>query len=920
MQTFIDQIVELVNSSQLPEYDICIVVPNRRAGLFLKQKLIPSGDSPRWLPAIQTIEDFVFSTSKLTEPDSVSLLAMLYKAHCRDNPDQVSFDNFLSWGSEILRDFEEVDQYLADPEQLFEYVKDAREIDVWTPGESMTPFEKSYLDFYRSLNCLYQNFRKELVQRNLGYQGIATRLIAENPQDYLPALAWKKIIFAGFNAFTPSQLKIIKYLISQEKAEVIFDADDFYMDNPVMEAGTFLRKYNKDEDLIPLKVVNSNFIRTDRNIYVCGVPGNTGQARIAGSILSRISPEKYNKTALVLADESLLLPVLNALPASQENFNVTMGFPLIHTPLFSLADAFMKLYLNAVSPGVFYHADVTAVLQNTHLKNLMPAGLRNKIAYSIRKNNYSYITITEIKRLAEEQKPEAIDLIFAECHEPGAVLKALTQLLAELKGSLDQDESSSNEEVLYTLWQKTLVIRNSIEKEGIEIGTMATLYNFFREVCSSTRVPFYGEPLKGIQIMGMLETRMLDFENVILLSVNEDILPSSKNNKSFIPIDIRRHYGLPAHHERQAVFAYHFYRLLQRPQNAWLIYNHDGDQLDGGEKSRYIRQLEWELPEKGIYITTLTVDDSTLRPVQQPLTIVKDDYVMRVLREKAEKGFSFSSLKQYLNCQLAFYYSYVLKLEETEEVEEDISTKTMGIILHGILEDIYKDFTGRTTDPGTLKNALERVGELIHAKTASHFPALKIDSGHNLLFIKVAEIWLHRFLKSEIECIIADKEPLIKGTESPFTRKLKIELQEEEPFEVTLYGKIDRIDVLDGKLRVIDYKTGKVNQKDTRFSAVEDLFNPLKDNGKQLQLCYYKYLAMTNPENQSYDILPGIISFRALGKGFIPLEGKFSEEEFEENLKVLIGEIFNREINFSQTGIKYCRYCNFQHICHKEVN
>ncbi len=918
MQTFIDQIVELINSGTVPEYEMCVVVPNRRAGLYLKQKLIPSTGQPRWLPSIQTIEDFVFSTSKLTEPDSITLLALLYKAHSRGSRNPMSFDNFLGWGNEILRDFEEVDQYLAEPEKLFEYVRDAREIDIWTPGESMTPFEKSYLDFYRSLSSLYFNFKDDLLKRNYAYQGIATRLISENPDKYLSVLPYKKIIFTGFNAITPAQTGFIKFLINKTKAEIIFDGDKFYVENATMEAGLFLRKYSSDSDFKPLKTIGSNFLRRDRKIYVSGVPGISGQARIAGSILKSIPPEKYNSTALVLADESLLLPVLNALPAGQGNFNVTMGFPLNHTPLFALADSVMKLQMNAVSSGVFYHADVTAILQSTQLNYLLPVGIRNKIISAIKKNNYAYISVAEIKKLTNEENYGAINKIFASCTDAASVINALTSLLEEIKGNLPPDDTTSNDEILYTLWKKVLTIKNAIENEEIEIGTIQTLYNFFREMAGSARVPFYGEPLKGIQIMGMLETRMLDFENVILLTVNEDILPSAKSNRSFIPFDIRRHYGLPTHHERQAVFAYHFYRLLQRPENTWLIYNHDGDQLGGGEKSRYIRQLEWELPPKGISLIPINEDDNNSNSRQKEFSIVKDDFVMQALREKAVKGFSFSSIKQYLNCQLAFYYSYVLKLGETEEVEEDISAKTMGTILHGILENLYTEFIGRQPDVEVLSNACNNASKLIQAATLAKFPALRTDSGHNLLFMKVAEVWLQRFIKSEIKTVESGKAPVIKGIEIPFKRDLVISQDSDKAINISLYGKIDRIDFEGNTLRVIDYKTGKVDQKDTRFSQLSDLFNPDKDNGKQLQLSYYKYLTLSDPQYRSFDILPGIITFKSLGKGFIPLEGNFSEPDFEEGLRNLLEEIFDKNINFTQSGVKYCKYCNYQTICSKE--
>lgn len=938
MKTFLSHIAEIITNQPFAGDEICVVLPNRRAGLFLKQQLVPSDNKPHWLPKIIPVEDFVFSVSRLTEPDSITLLATLYKAYCRVNSNPVSFDNFLNWGAEILRDFEETDQYLTDTQRLFSYIHDAREIDIWKPGEEPTEFEKNYISFFESLGPLYESFSEMLLEGNFAYQGLASRVIAENTEKYLDKLPYNKIIFAGFNALTPVQLTIIKYLVSKKRAEIIFDADSYYLDNPSMEAGYFLRKFKNDKALGTFSRISNEFLNPEKNIFTCGIPGKTGQARIAGSILNTIPPDKHQVTAVVLADETMLLPVLNALPGNLDSFNVTMGFPLAQTPLYALADSIFRLHVNALNSNngnpSFYHADVTAVLQNPYLYNVIDRIRIQRLLTSIKKNNYSYITFREILSIASEdntqnqevstnekgRNEDLLSTLFTSITSALMLPAIVAEILESIKNAMPSaDEASADHEMLFSLYTLVTRLKTCLEKEAIEIESLQTLYSFFRESVSAAKVPFYGEPLKGIQVMGMLETRVLDFENVILLSANEDILPSAKNNRSFIPFDIRVNFGLPTYHERQAVFAYHFYRLLQRCKNVWLVYNEDDNMLGGGEKSRYIQQLEWELPLKGLQLKKLTTTEKSSAPERLPISIRKDEALLTALKTRAAKRLSFTSLQQYVNCPLSFYYSYVLGLEETEEVEEDISSRTMGIILHDVLKDIYEPYVNKAIAVEALKAALEKPESLIISKTKSVYPALKIDSGKNLLFIKVAETWLKRFLESELKAAIAGNSPIIMGIEIPLIRTLKAGIGSNET-DITIYGKIDRMDIDKGSLRVIDYKTGKVEDKDTRLAAVEDLFDPEKETAKQLQLTLYKFLTEGYDISNGHPILPGIISFKMLGKGFMALESQIESADFEHHLLNLLNEILNPAINFEQNDIKHCRFCNFHQICHRENN
>jgi len=925
MKTFIQELAELIKESPVPAFETCVVLPNRRSGLYLKKALIPQDGKPAWLPDMVSIEDLVFKASRLTEPDNTVLLACLYKAHQRVTGNSMSFDTFLSFGSEILRDFEEVDQYLADPADLFDYVKQAREIDIWKPGETLTEFEKNYLSFYNSLKGQYEGLKEELLSRKYAWQGLATRILSEQPAEYLDNLPWKQVIFAGFNALTPAQLKIIRHLVDLGKAKVLFDADEYYLNDTNAEAGYFLRKYQQDKSLGQFSKISSGILRKDRNIYTCGIPGKTGQARIVCNLLGNIPADKYHDTAVVLADESMLLPVLNSLPESLEKFNVTMGFPLSQAPLYTFADRIFRLQVNALSGDTanpsFYHQDVIAILQNTYLHTILDKDKCDTLISRIKKDNYSYISRQELNSLKGDTEDVVLDLIFCSVEQPTDLLKSTGRLISMLRENLSPDETQSHDryfsEILFALYSKINNLVDSIEQEGIEIESLKTLHHYFRETVASSKIPFFGEPLEGIQIMGMLETRVLDFENIILISANEDVLPSARSNKSFIPFDIRVHYGLPTHHERQAVFAYHFYHLIQRCQNAWLIYNDEVNTLGGGEKSRYLSQLEWELPQKGVAVKKLSWEEPVIAPSIPEISVRKDPSIMDKLVEKAGKGFSFSSLKLYINCPLSFYYSYVLGLGEPEEVEEEISSRTMGSVIHEILEDLYKPFINKTPDVIALKTALKDAGDLVVAYTKKTYPALKIDSGKNLLFIKVGEVWLKRFLRMEIKAVEEGKAPVIKGIELPLERSVSVNLDDSSKLDVKLYGKIDRIDVKDGMLRVIDYKTGTIGDNDVKIKDNATLFQAGQKTDKQLQLSLYKFLAENNELSGGYQIQPGILSFKCLNKGFMALEGAMESHDFEQGITEVLTEIFNKEINFTQTEPKLCIYCNFQQICQR---
>lgn len=925
---------------------LCVVMPNRRAGLFLKQYLAPSDNKPIWAPDIYSIEDFVSHLCGLAIPDPLTQMSALYTAHCKINGTHAqAFDDFIGWSKGLIRDFEETDQYLIDPAVLFNHLSETRALSLWNLGERpLTDFEQNYLQFYRSLTRYHELYRGILTEKNLAYHGLACRLIAENPEKYLKDTGWQHIIFAGFNAITPAQLKILGYFIGSGKGEMRWDADDYYISNKNQEAGLFLRRHMKDKSLGDPGEVSEHFRNSERNIHIAGIPRQVGQTLLAGSIIAELiktqEPEFLSKTALVLADESLLIPLLNAIPPEAGQFNVTMGFPLQHAPLFTLFDGIIEMHIHAsagkdASNQTYYHKNLLQVLQHSHLQYLAPANAVRQVAGYIRNLKKAFVGYNDLNSIPQQNDfLEIAGFIMQKAGNAIDMIHLLQELILRLKtaftggGQVKEEKISPETEILYNL----AVILNRLESIAMEAGlieSLHTLRNLFREAAQAMPVAFYGEPLKGIQVMGMLETRALDFENIIMLSVNEDKLPSGKSFNSFIPFDIRREFGLPTHQDQQAVYAYHFYRLLQRSRNIWLLYNSEAEDLGGGEKSRFISQIMHELPAYCHlnHISEIhTQSDTRLnRPVE--LSIEKNEIVFTRLLGLANKGFSPTTLNQYLICPLRFYFSTVLRLGETEEVEETIDFRTLGTVVHEVLQNFYSPFEGSFPLAPDFEKMLRKAPEAIASTLLRHYPGGDIQRGRNLLIVKVAETWIRRFIEMEAGSNFnPENGDFLLFTEKLMESGIQIKTRTDQTIDVLIKGTADRIDQKSGILRIIDYKTGKVDNNELKIKSVSELFDSSsKPKEKAFQLMFYLFLAEKGGHSFPGSGLKqaGIISFRSVSQGFRPLEITEQDyssaiDEFEAGLTGLLEEIFNPEISFTQTRRKEdCFLCPFRGICHK---
>lgn len=941
--------------------EVAIILPNRRAGLFLRKYL--AGMIPRtsWAPVLFSIEEFIASLSGLREVEQIHCLFELYKVHQKCEGDKAQpFDEFLNWGSQLLSDFNEIDRYLVDPSALFTYLDEVRAMTVWNPdNRPLTEFQQNYLKFYNSLLSYYSGLSEALLSRGEAYQGLIFRHACQKMEKGEVVIPSKKIIFAGFNALTTAEERIIDLLVKRGDGELLWDADSYYLDDPVQEAGVYLRQWFKKWPEWSGRWKSEDFKSGAREINIVGVPDITGQVKLAGNLLQEWHHQKLlnERTAVVLPDENLLLPLLNSLPEGIDAVNITMGLALSHTPLADLLLLVYEMHHYAIrmasgskKSGKFYFRDVVNVLQHPYITRLASDNTEgNQFAFRelVEKIKTGQKRFLRRKELVTENTGlfgaslNFLDLLFGPWDSLYGAITGLQNLVEALVAAIHAAESSSMEsedeatpqielEYAYAVARILRQLRLLIE-ESKGFLSWDSLGKFLKQLLDTTMLPFYGEPLKGLQIMGMLETRTLDFDRVIILSCNEGILPSGRSLQSFIPFDVRKDFHFPLYRHKDAVYAYHFYRLLQRSSDVWLLYNTEPGQMGGGDPSRFIRQIETELPA---YNRSITIRNEVLNtPLRiaegyPAITIRKTGRVLDKLKQKAASGFSPTSLNAYRSCSLRFYFSDIAGLKEPEE-EGEVDPRILGSAVHHALMNLYKPFVKRALTRSDLISMEPRIDGEIDKAFREVFKGEGVDTGKNLLLVEVARIMVRKFIRGEMryvtELVEKGETITIKLLEQPIRKSLRLP-QNGRTVDILLKGFVDRVDRIGDITRVIDYKTGSVINKDVAIKDWDDLISePSLDKGFQL----LTYTWLMDGKRPGIDYQAGIISLKNQASGFIkvtlpddkgPLKAvKIGDAEIakmEEILSRILSDIFDPDQPFLQTDDEErCTWCPYLSIC-----
>jgi hypothetical protein len=918
MISFIKTVLLDLQAKKLDLQDLHFILPSKRAGVFLKHHLSTLIEQPIFTPEILSIEEFVEELSGLQTLPNTDLLFRLYETykHLTPESEQETFESFSNWAQILLQDFNEIDRYLIPQEHIFDYLNAIKEINHWSLETNQTELITNHLKFWKQLKTYYSAFTENLLQTKQGYQGLIYREAADKLESYIKNTPNKTHIFLGFNALNTSESQIIQGLLKDDLAHIYWDIDKAFIDDNIHDAGWFTRQHRSQWDYFktnPFNWVTSHYTE-EKNIQAIGIPKLVGQAKYIGQILEELTQTETNlsKIAVVLGEEELLLPVLNSIPKDITKLNVTMGLPLHFVPL---ASFFEQLFItHKLNPKQFYFKDVISLLSHPSIYALFETENNNvssEIVAYIQKNNLVYLTVSDLKQIATSHL-DILDLLFSSWNnEPKMALKQCSDLIFKMKSNLDNDKQKHSLELEY-LYRFNILFNQLTELNSNYnyLNSIIALQTIYKELLSSETLDFKGEPLEGLQIMGMLESRVLDFDTVIISSVNEGILPSGKTNNSFIPFDVKIENKLPTFKDKDAVYTYHFYRLLQRAKNVYILYNTEVDALKGGEKSRFITQLDIE----GIHNIEHKIISPDVPTVDQHLQeIIKTPSVIEQLKVLSNKGYSPSSLTNYMRNPIDFYYDKILGVKEFDEVEENIAANTLGSVIHNSLEDFYKPLEGSVLTIEHLKAFKSQTKDMV----TKHFEILYnkggFSSGKNLIIFEIAQRYISNFLNQEIESVKNGNEIKILSIEADEAIEIKIEGLD---FPIRLKGKVDRVDSFNGITRVIDYKSGKVEQNKVEVINWEDLTTDYDKYSKSFQVLCYAYM-MKQQNRIELPIEAGIISFKNLNEGFLKFGKKASSharskdqlitqetlDDFEIELKKLITEICNPKINFTEKAL-----------------
>ncbi|MEY3498521.1 MAG: hypothetical protein RL308_190 [Bacteroidota bacterium] len=914
--TFLDKIAQVIIEDYSNDLsNTIIVLPNKRAKIFLIEALKKQFQNNILSPEIISIEDFIQNVSGIRTIDPIELVFEFYEVYLSitDVKQQQSFELFANWAKMLLQDFNEIDRYLLDSNHVLSYLKDIEDIKKWgVEVENKTKLLENYIDFWKLLPNYYQTLYNHLLKSGIGYQGLIYREAVNKLEAFSTSVTHKKYVFAGFNALNAAEEKIVQHLIATDQAKIYWDIDQAFLNDPYHDAGLFVRRFKeswKQYKSKPFEWIVDDF-SAPKTIQVIGTPKTIGQAKITGSIIEKIIEDNpmatLDKVAVVLGDENMLVPLLYSLPATVGALNITMGYSSKNNPAQILIAKLFKMHTNALARNaknyVFYYKDVLDILTHPLVE---PYSKTSALVNTINQYNYTFITHQKLMDL-NPNPSDLFRLLFGKWEEGSLqVLASLSQLLQTIKANLgnDSEDEKITKAFVFSIFKVINKLINYYSKHN-HIDKIDTLHAIYKQVIDLAEVSFEGEPLNGLQIMGVLESRVLDFETVIITSMNEGKLPAGKSQNSFIPYDVKRELGLPTFKEKDAIYTYHFYHLLQRAKNIYLLYNTESEGLDAGEKSRFITQLEVEKQAK--HILTHEIYNAVLpEKAYQPMVIPKSESVMERLKEIAEKGFSPSALTSYIRNPIQFYFQKILRIREVEEVEENVALNTLGTIIHETLKALYEPFIGKFISETDISNCFKQIDSEVLKQFKVVYKEGEIKKGRNLLAFEVAKRNVFNFLKVELESVKSGDAIKILALEKTYEETL---IHPDLPFPVLIKGNVDRIEERNGIIRIIDYKTGKVDKGNIILTTWSGLTED-SSNDKIIQVLAYAFMYEKLALEQPMEA--GIISFKNLKSGFMPFTFKVGKEvntiidkemlrDYLEQIVVLLREILDVNIPFEE--------------------
>ena len=953
MESFLKQVAEdLYNRQEGNLVHTAVVFPNKRAGIFFNEYLAQQSEKPIWAPAYLSISELFGELSEMETADPVKLVCELYKIFKKETQSTETLDDFYFWGELLISDFDDADKNLVDTNRMFNNLQELKGMmDDYTfidkeqeeaiqqffqsfSIERRTALKERFISMWDVLGSIYTGFKKRLKEQNIAYEGMIYRDALENLD--INALPYSTYVFVGFNVLNKVEHELFLRLQKAGKALFYWDYDEFYMNKRHHEAGLFIKRNLKD---LPSALPNqgSNTLNTPKEIRYIASPTENAQVRYLPEWIRKNLTEEEKETAVVLCNENLLQPVLHSLPDNLKHVNITMGFPLSQTPVYSFLNALLDLQVQGYNRknGRFLYQQVMAVLKHPYTRQLTPE--TEKLEEDLSNNNRFYPLPSELAR------DEKLSKLFQPLDGNHALTSYLLEALLEITRFYREDSETQEPEAFNQLYRESLFksyttlnrFRTLIEDGDLNVQT-ETYRHLLTKVLSSTHIPFHGEPAIGMQVMGILETRNLDFRHIVLLSVNEGQFPKTGSDSSFIPYNLRKAFGMTTIEHKIAVYAYYFYRLIQRAEKVTLMYNNNSEGLNKGEWSRFMLQflLEWPYP-----ILQQTLQAGQSPQTRKAICLAKTPEVMERIHRvfdlayNPKARFSPSVLNCYLDCKLRFYLKHIAGLQAPETVSAEIDSSTFGSIFHRTAEFIYNDLTRH----GNLitKEAIETIlkddillGNYVDRAFKElffHIPMEERTEYNGTQLINSAVIG--RYIKQLLHHDAQYAPFTFVGSEKSVSEDVSIHTSIGE-VKTRIGGYIDRLDRKGDTLRIVDYKTG--GKADTPPS-IASLFIPDKKRSNYVFQTFL-YAAIAS-KKLDVKVAPSLLYIhRAASENYSPviclkeprkqeqpvLDFGIYEAEFRERLQHLLEEIFNPEIPFSQTEIEEkCTYCDFKTFCRK---
>ena len=926
-----------------------VVFPNKRASLFFSEHLARQASTPIWSPAYITIQELFSSLSSLETGDPIRLVCELYKVYREETQSNESLDDFYYWGELLISDFDDVDKNMADASQLFgnlQDLKDLEDLSYLTEEqqeairqffnnfsiEKTSELKQRFIGVWNKLGAIYQHLRQNLRLLGIAYEGMLYRDIIE--QLDINQLPYDQLAFVGFNVLNRVETTLFSHLQEAGKALFYWDYDSSYTTQPrkatipfTHEAGDFIMR---NMQLFPNALSEEHFqqMQHPKQIKYIASPTENAQARYIPQWYAQLTHDGAEKeNAVVLCNESLLQPVLHALPEEVKHVNVTMGFPLSQTPVFSFINVLADLQTTGydANNGHYIYESVLAFLRHPYTRQLSSASCN--IEQELSRKNRFFPLPSELK----------VDDFLTKAFTPVSGNQALCTYLVNMlleATTLYRSDGEEEHDIFSQLYREslfksyTLINRLLTLIQQGELNTL-TLRKLLNRIFSGASIPFHGEPAIGMQIMGVLETRNLDFKNLLLLSVNEGQLPKSESNASFIPYNLRKAFGLTTIEHKNSVYAYYFYRLIQRAETVTLMYNTSTEGLNRGEMSRFMLQLLTESPHPVIRLQ-LEAGQSPAR--EREITVIKTPEIIQQLvdnyanPQQDEWYISPSALNTYLNCPLSFYYKYVARIRKPDEVSSEIDNAVFGSIFHEAAEKLYIDLTAH----GNVINASD-LEKVLKDKPRLH---TYVDNAFKHLFFLIPEqeraayngtqqinrSVIIRFLENLIRFDLKHVPFTLVAVEKVVTETFQVPMSD-RTLQVKVGGTIDRMDSKDGVLRIIDYKTGGQAPKATDMDAV---FTGKRRDHRIFQTFLY---ASVMCHRQALKVSPGLLLIHRAASNDFSTDIIFDKEpvsdfslldrDFREHLQALLYEIFDTNIPFKQAEYRpdACRWCDYAQLC-----